>query len=126
MAAPLLALGLVGVAQAAEATFPFDHELRLDTAPKRGSKRIPVLQVTESGNIDIDLWCTSGKGQVVFADNTIAIMPTAMRNNQCSDDQLREDEGLLSDLTDMKTWRRQGDVVTLTGSKTLRFRVSTN
>jgi heat shock protein HslJ len=62
----------------------------------------------------------------VFADNTIAIIPVAMRDNKCSPEQLAQDESLLAELTEMKSWRREGEVVVLSGSKTLRFRMSTN
>jgi hypothetical protein len=113
-------------AVAAEPSFPFDHELRLDTAPKRGSKRIPVLQFSANGNMEIDLWCVSGRGTAVFADATIAIVPVSMRDNQCSPEQLAQDESLLNELTEMTSWRRDGEVVTLTGARTLRFRMSTN
>jgi hypothetical protein len=113
-------------ARAADTNFPFDSELRLDVAPKRGSKRIPVLQVSPSGQIDIVLWCVSGKGTAVFAENTITIVPTSMQDNQCSPDQLAEDKSLLSDLAEVTSWRREGEVVTLGGPRTLRFRMSTN
>ncbi len=125
LAAVSLMSGMPAV-NAADSGFPFDHELRLDTAPKRGSKRIPVIQVQANGAMDIDLWCVSGKGTAVLADSTIAIVPTSMRDNQCSADQLAQDESLLGDLTEMTSWKREGEVVVLTGSKTLRFRVSTN
>jgi len=123
----LLASG-IGVlpTRAADSNFPFDNELRLDTAPKRGSKRIPVLQVSSSGNIDILLWCVNGKGTAVLADNTITIVPTAMQDNKCTADQLATDESLLNDLTEITSWKREGEIVTFSGSKTLRFRMSTN
>ncbi len=124
----LVAFVLAGLtaSAAADTNFPFDHELRLDVSPKRGSKRVPVLQVSANGDAEIDLWCTSGKGQVVFADKTIAIIPVAMRDNQCSPEQLAIDESLLAELTEMTSWRREGEVIVLSGSKTLRFRMSTN
>lgn len=112
--------------RAADSNFPFDNELRLDAAPKRGSKRIPVLQVSSSGTIDILLWCVNGKGTAVLADNTITIVPTAMQDNNCSADQLAVDEGLLNDLTEMTSWKREGEIVTFSGPKILRFRMSTN
>ena len=126
VAGVLMACAAPAGVSAAESNFPFDHELRLDTAPKRGSKRIPVLQVSSSGKMDIDLWCVSGRGQAVLADNTIAIIPVSMRDNQCSPEQLAQDESLLTELTEMTSWRREGEVVVLSGPKTLRFRMSTN
>jgi len=124
MLLPFVLLGFA--AQAAEPSFPFDHELRLDATPQRGTKRIPSLQVAENGDVEIDLWCVSGKGQAAIADNTITIVPTSMSNNQCSPDQLQKDEALLADITQVTGWRRQGDLVVLNGPKTLRYRMSTN
>ena len=49
-----------------------------------------------------------------------------MRDNQCSPEQLAQDESLLTELTEMTSWRREGEVVVLSGPKTLRFRMSTN
>lgn len=124
---PLLAvLGSISVSLAADATFPFDHELRLDAAPLRGTKRVPALQISEKGAVDIDLWCVSGKGQAAIVENAITIMPISMRDNQCSPDQLRRDEDLLGEIMQVTNWQRQGDVVVLSGAKALKFRMSTN
>jgi hypothetical protein len=117
---------LAAPAVAADVKFPFDNELRLDTAPRRGSKRIPVIQVSSNGNMEIDLWCVSGRGTAVFAESSITIVPTAMQDNKCSAEQLATDEGLLNDLTEVTSWKRDGEIVTLSGSKTFRFRMSTN
>lgn len=116
----------LSVSQAAETAFPFDRAMLLDTAPMRGSKRLPGLQIAENGAAEIDLWCVSGRGQAVIAENSITIVPSSMQNNQCTPEQLTRDEELLKDLTDAATWRRDGDVVVLTGGKTLRYRISTN
>lgn len=124
--AALLLFAAAMPVRAADASFPFDHELRLDTAPKRGSKRVPVLQISANGNMDIDLWCVSGKGNAVFANNSIAIVPVSMRDNKCTPEQLAQDEDLLSELTEMTSWKREGEIVTLSGSRTMRFRMSTN
>ena len=47
---------------AAQKAFPYGAELRLDAKPMRGSKRVPWLQFSENGSVDIDLWCASGRG----------------------------------------------------------------
>ena len=43
IAAPALCTAIAGEA------FPFGSELMLDTAPLRGSKRIPMIQIEETG-----------------------------------------------------------------------------
>ena len=106
--------------------FPFDRELRFDADPKRGSKRVPGLQFSTGGKVDIDLWCVSGNGQAVVADQTITIVPVAMRDNQCAPDRLKMDEELLTQLTQVKSWRWDGSLLLLVGPQPLRFRLLTN
>jgi heat shock protein HslJ len=106
--------------------FPFDQELRFDADPKRGSKRVPGLQFSASGKVDIDLWCVSGAGQAVVVDQTITIVPVAMRDNQCAPDRLKMDEELLTQLTQVKSWRWDGSLLVLVGPQPLRFRLLTN
>ena len=110
----------------ASGPFPFDRELRFDADPKRGSKRVPGLQFSARGAVEIDLWCVSGSGQAVVVDQTITIVPTAMRDNQCPADRLKMDEELLSLLTQVTSWRWDGAMLVLTGPQPLRFRPLTN
>ena len=63
--------------------FPYDRELLLDSKPMRGSKRIPSLQISANGLALIELWCNSGRGQVVIAAETITIIPGSMSERQC-------------------------------------------
>jgi heat shock protein HslJ len=74
----------------------------------------------------LELWCKGGKGQFSVAGNTIIFVPGAMENRNCPPERAQADDDLLAALGDTATWRRQGDLVTLTGSKTLRFRLNTN
>jgi len=106
--------------------FPFERELLLDAAPMRGSKRIPGLEVSASGQATIDLWCKSGPGQVIVAGDTITIIPGAMRPAQCGPEQTRGDEEILANLMQVTNWRREGDVLILVGPTPLRFRSATN
>ena len=76
--------------------FPFDRELRFDADPKRGYKRVPGLQFSADGKVEIDLWCVSGNGQAVVADQAITIVPVALRDNQCAPDRLKMDKELLA------------------------------
>jgi hypothetical protein len=41
-------------------SFPFGTTLMLDSAPMRGSKRIPMLEIAEDGAVSIDLWWGAG------------------------------------------------------------------
>lgn len=124
--AALWLCALAPAAVAADKSFPFDHELRFDANPVGGSKRVPGLQISSDGAVDIDLWCTSGKGRAVIVDNVMAIVPTAMQDNQCPQDRLRMDEELLGKLTQVTGWKWEGDMLVLTGPQPLRFRLTSN
>ncbi|MBI4274720.1 MAG: META domain-containing protein [Rhizobiales bacterium] len=126
LAACLLFYGAVTEASAKDKTFPYDHELRYDTNPQRGSKRIPGLQISKDGAAEIDLWCVSGKGQAVIVDKSFTIVPTAMQDNQCPQDRLRMDEELLTTLTQVTSWKWEGNLLVLLGPKPLRFRPASN
>jgi heat shock protein HslJ len=121
----LIALGVLTPASADD-QFPYDRELLLDTKPMRGSKRIPGIEVSASGEAVIDLWCNSGRGRVVIAADTITIIPGAMSERQCGPDHMRGDEDMLADLNQVTNWKREGEFVVLLGPKSLRFRLATN
>jgi hypothetical protein len=121
----LLCLSLSPLAVAGD-SFPFDTTLMLDAAPMRGSKRIPMLEISESGAASIDLWCASARAQAVVADNSISISPGDLQNTQCEADRQSRDAELLAALAQVTNWRRRGDVVELLGVTPLRFRLMTN
>lgn len=110
----------------AQKPFPYGAELRLDAKPMRGSKRVPWLQFSENGGVDIDLWCASGRGRAVVADRTISIVPTAMRDHQCPQDQLEADKDFLSRLMQVTAWRWEGFLLVLEGPETMRWRPASN
>jgi len=111
---------------AAQKAFPFDAELRLEAKPLPGSKRVPWLQFSENGTVEIDLWCASGRGQAVIVDQTITIVPTALRDNNCSQDLLLMDKDFLTSLTQVTTWRWEGVLLVLDGPQALRWRPASN
>jgi heat shock protein HslJ len=111
---------------AAERGFPYDSELMLDAKPMKGSKRVPVIGIGPRGEATIDMWCNSVQGQLVVADNTITVLTGTKTERQCDAARMRGDDDLLTDLAQATTWSRNGDVITLQGSKTLRFRQLTN
>jgi hypothetical protein len=107
-------------------SFPFGTTLMLDTAPMRGSKRIPMLEIAENGAASIDMWCASARAQAIVADNAISISPGDLQNTQCGPDRQTPDAELLAALTQVTNWRRHGDVVEFLGVTPLRFRLMTN
>jgi heat shock protein HslJ len=121
----VLVLAVVTAAQA-QSDFPFDRDLVLDARPMRGSKRVPILSIDESGRAQIDLWCKRGEGQATIAGDTITIMPGAMNDEPCTPERAQADENMIVALTQVTGWSRRGDIVTLTGATPLRFRAAAN
>ena len=122
----LLCLSLSLPLASAGDSFPFGTPLMLDTAPMRGSKRIPMLEIAENGAASIDLWCASVRAQAIVADNAISISPGDLQNAQCGPDRQSLDTELLAALAQVTNWRRHGDVVEFLGVTPLRFRLMTN
>ena len=114
----------VSAAQAQD--FPFDRDLVLEARPMRGSKRVPILSVDASGQAQIDLWCKRGSGQAVIAGGTITIIVGDMAEETCTPDRAQADEQMIVALSQVTTWSLRGDVLTLNGGATLRFRAASN
>jgi heat shock protein HslJ len=110
----------------AQSAFPYDRDLVLDARPMRGGKRIPILSVGADGQAQIDLWCKRGQGQAVIAADTITIIIGAMRDEPCTAERQQADEQIIAALSAVTNWSFSGDVVTLTGGTTLRFRAAGN
>jgi heat shock protein HslJ len=122
-----VAMGLAGMASAAaQKAFPFGAELRLDAKPLKGSKRVPWLQFSEDGSVDIDLWCVRGRGRAMVVDKTLTIVPVSMRDDQCPQDRLKLDEEFLEKLTQVTGWRWEGFILVLDGPQPLRWRPASN
>jgi hypothetical protein len=84
-AAVMLAASMLADCPAwAEEEFPFGFEMTLDTAPQAGSKRKPTLDVGDSGEAALDLWCKSGKGQFSVAGNTVIFVPGRLQARDCT------------------------------------------
>jgi heat shock protein HslJ len=126
VAAVVVSAAFFGAAPAMAQEFPFGLEMTLEVARMPGSKRIPSLEIGDDGEVVLELWCKGGKGQFSVAGNTIVFVPGAMENRTCPPDRAQADDDLIAALGDAATWRRQGDYVTLIGSKPLRFRINTN
>jgi hypothetical protein len=106
--------------------FPFGTEMQLDVSRQPGSKRIPNLEIGDAGEVVLELWCKGGKGQFSVAGNTVIFVAGAMENRPCPPDRAQADDELIAALTEAGTWKRQGDLVSFVGAKTLRFRINTN
>lgn len=106
--------------------FPYGRELLLDSPPMRGSKRLPGLDIARDGTVTIDLWCVSVPGQMVVAGNTVTVIAGPKPERQCPPDRSRGDDELLTALTQVTTWQRQGQFLILVGPRTLRYRFQTN
>jgi hypothetical protein len=122
------ALSVVAISPArAAGPFPFGTELVLDAAPMHGTKRMPMLEIDDSGVTSIDLWCTSVQAQsTVGTDGTITIVPGASQPSQCTPERESLDQELIAALAGATGWRRNGDLIELSGASTLRFHLMTN
>ncbi len=110
----------------ADSGFPFGLEMTLDAGRQPGSKRIPNLEIGDSGETRLELWCKGGKGQFSVAGNTVIFVAGPLEDRACSPAQVQADDDLLAALSEAATWKRQGDFVSFIGTKTLRFRLNTN
>lgn len=113
-------------AGAAERGFPFNSELFLDAKPMRGSKRVPMLIIGARGETMIEAWCNTVKAQIVVTNDMVAILTGPQTDQQCVAERVRADEILLAALLAVTHWRREADMLTLLGPKTLRFRTLTH
>jgi hypothetical protein len=118
-------LAMSSVARAQEG-FPFGTELTLEAAPQPGSKRIPNLEIGDNGEVVLELWCKGGKGQFSVAGNTVIFVPGQIQDRSCPPAKAQADDDLVAALSAVETWKRQGELLTLVGPKTLRFRENGN
>jgi hypothetical protein len=124
----LIAAAAANPAGAAD-SFPFGNELMLDVAPMHGSKRVPMLEIEDDGATTIDLWCTSLHGHTTVNEDSIAIVPGQPGTDpqaQCDPDGQASDAAIVSVLSQVTKWRRNGDLIEFSGAATLRYRLMTN
>ena len=131
MGLSLLALAVIGgnPALAAGADFPFDSELLYDARPMKGSKQVPSMDIGPRGQASIKLWCNTVTGQLVVVEDTVTILTGPKTEGQCPAERMRGDDEMLSALTRVTNWRRDGALVQFEGAevdKPLRFRLPTN
>src|SRR4051794_33780926 len=121
-----LVVALYAMPAHAEDEFPFGLEITLDAARQPGSKRLPTLEIGDNGEVVLELWCKSGKGQFSVAGNTVIFVAGPLQDRGCPPARAQADDELLAALAEAATWQRQGDLVSFMGPKLLRFRVNTN
>jgi len=113
-------------ARAGDNPFPFGVELMLDVEPLYGSKRIPMIEIENDGATTIDLWCASAHATATVGESSITIVAEPPQPAQCTPERQIGDQDLLTALSQVSSWRRDGEVVELIGQRTLRFRPMTN
>ncbi len=106
--------------------FPFGLEMTLDVARQPGSKRLPTLEIGDSGEATLELWCKAGKGQFSVAGNTVIFVAAPLQDRACPPARAQADDELVAALSEAATWKRQGDFVSFIGARSLRFRLNTN
>jgi hypothetical protein len=125
-AALVLVMALQVTPAQAEDEFPFGLEMTLDVARQPGSKRLPTLEIGDNGEVILELWCKGGKGQFSVAGNTVIFVAGPLEDRTCPPARAQADDDLVAGLSEAATWRRQGDLVSFIGAKSLRFRINTN
>jgi hypothetical protein len=122
----LAAATLQAVPACAAEEFPFGLEMTLDVAPQPGLKRLPTLEIGDSGEARLELWCKGGKGQFSVAGNTVVFVAGPLEDRTCPPARAQADDDLVAALSEAATWKRQGDSVSFIGTRPLRFRLNTN
>jgi hypothetical protein len=110
----------------AEESFPFGLEMTLEAAPQPGSKRLPTMEIGDSGEVTLELWCKDGKGQFSVAGNSVIFVPGPLQDRACPAARAQADDDLVAALSEAATWSRRGDLISFNGTKSLRFRINTN
>jgi hypothetical protein len=126
LALTLAAAVFKAVPACAEDEFPFGLEMTLDAARQPGSKRLPTLEIGDNGEARLELWCKGGKGQFSVAGNTVIFVPGPLEDHDCPPARAQADDELIAALSQVATWKRQGDFVSFIGTKPLRFHLNTN
>ena len=124
--AVLLAAVCNGSPVRADDGFPFGMNMTLEVAPQPGSKRLPNLEIGDNGEAILELWCKGARGQFSVAGNTVIFVAGPMEDRACPPAKAQADDDLVAALSEAATWKRQGDLVSFIGTRTLRFRLNTN
>ena len=126
LALTVAAAGVQVIPAHADDGFPFGLEMTLDVAPQPGSKRLPTLEIGDSGEATLELWCKAGRGQFSVAGNTVIFVAAPLQDRARPPARAQADDELVAALSEAATWKRQGDFVSFIGTRPLRFRLNTN
>jgi hypothetical protein len=118
--------GIGALPASAQDGFPFGLEMTLDAPPQPGSERVPSLEIGDSGEAKLELWCKGGKGQFSVAGNTVIFAAGPLEDRSCPPEKAQADDDLVAALSAAGTWERQDDTVSFAGPTTLRFHLNTN
>ena len=122
-----LTMAMSAAVAQAQGEFPYDRDLVFEAQPMRGSKRVPILTFDRAGKMQIDLWCKRGEGQASITNGVLTITVGTMTDEAgCSTERTAADDEMLAALAAVTGIALDGDIVTLTGPKPLRFRAATN
>src|SRR5260370_24667780 len=122
----VLAAGVFNVVPAcADDGFPFGLEMTLDVARQPGSKRLPTLEIGDSGEARLELWCKGGKGQFSVAGNTVIFVAGPLEDRACPPARAQADDDLVAALGEAAALKRQGGFVSFVGTKPRRFLLHT-
>jgi hypothetical protein len=122
----LAAAAFHSIPASADEEFPFGMVMTLDAARQPGSKRVPNMEIGDNGEAVLELWCKGGKGQFSVAGNTVIFVAGQLEDRACPPGKAQADDDLVAALSEAGTWKRQGDLVSFIGTKTLRFRLDGN
>src|SRR5437763_16528226 len=106
-AASALVAALQAAPAQAEDGFPFGLEITLDAARQPGSKRLPTLDIGDNGEVTLELWCKSGKGQFSVAGNTVIFVAGRLQDRGCPPARAHADDQLAPALAEAATWKPQ-------------------
>jgi hypothetical protein len=122
----LAAAAFQAIPARADDGFPFGLEMTLDVERQPGSKRLPTLEIGDSGETRLELWCKGGDGQFSVAGNTVIFVAGPLEDRACPPARAQADDELVAALSGATGWTREGDFVSFVGTKPLRFRLNTN
>jgi hypothetical protein len=122
----LAAAAFHSIPASADEEFPFGMVMTLDAARQPGSKRVPNMEIGDNGEAVLELWCKGGKGQFSVAGNTVIFVAGQLEDRACPPAKAQADDDLVAALSEAGTWKRQDDLVSFIGTKTLRFRLDSN
>src|SRR5258707_13538008 len=117
LAVIVAAAGFQVIPARADDGFPFGLEMTLDVAPQPGSKRLPTLEIGDSGEATLDLWCNAGKGQFSVAGNTVIFVAAPLQVRACPPAREQPDVELVVGLGEAATWYRKDNFISLLGTR---------